>query len=35
VGLTLDQPPPLLHFSSGVDAVIWPPRVIRAAGRRG
>jgi uncharacterized protein YqjF (DUF2071 family) len=30
LGLSLDQSPPLLHFSSGVDAVVWPPRVIRA-----
>jgi uncharacterized protein YqjF (DUF2071 family) len=29
-GLSLDEPPPLLHFSPGVDAVIWPPRVVRA-----
>jgi uncharacterized protein len=29
-GLGLDEPTPLLHFSPGVDAVIWPPRVVRA-----
>jgi len=31
LGLALDQAPRLLHFSSGVDAVIWPPRVLRTA----
>jgi uncharacterized protein len=28
LGLSLDPRPPLLHFASGVDAVIWPPRVV-------
>jgi uncharacterized protein YqjF (DUF2071 family) len=28
LGLSLDQPPALLHYATGVDAVIWPPRVV-------
>jgi uncharacterized protein YqjF (DUF2071 family) len=28
LGVSLDGPPALLHFSRGVDAVIWPPRVV-------
>ena len=31
-GLTLDETP-LLHFSPGVDAVIWPPRVVEQTDR--
>lgn len=32
LGLRLTEPAPLLHFSSGVDAVIWPPREIESTG---
>jgi uncharacterized protein len=34
LGLSLDQPPAVLHYASGVDAVIWPPRVVPAVQTR-
>jgi len=30
LGLSLADPPRLLHFASGVDAFVWPPRVVSA-----
>jgi uncharacterized protein len=34
LGLHLGESAPLTHFSSGVDAVIWPPRVVERPRRR-
>ena len=35
LGLSLDQPPALLHYATGVDAVIWPPREVPASRKTG
>jgi uncharacterized protein YqjF (DUF2071 family) len=33
LGASLDESMPLTHYSSGVDAVIWPPRVVERSRR--